>query len=66
LTGGSVLRNYVQGVITSRSDEALCLFGCLIGLIATTLTGMFNIVIIQPLFYLLVGVGSSAVTLTRE
>lgn len=66
LTGGMVLRNYIRRVITSRSNEALCLFGCLIGLIATTLTGMFNIVITQPLFYLLVGVGSSAVVMTED
>jgi O-antigen ligase len=64
-SGGLIIRNYIRQVITSRSDETLWLFGCLIGLIATTLTGMFNIVIIQPLFYLLIGVGSSAVIVNK-
>ncbi|WP_158598841.1 O-antigen ligase [Halorubrum sp. Atlit-8R] len=65
-TGGMVLRNYIRRIILDRSDETLCLSGCLIGLLATTLTGMFNIVIIQPLFYILVGVGSSAVLMSGE
>jgi len=65
-TGGMVLRNYIRRIIVERSDETLCLSGCLIGLLATTLTGMFNIVIHQPLFYILIGVGSSSVLMSRE
>jgi O-antigen ligase len=66
LTGGLVLRNYIRQIIVSNSDNSLCLAGCLIGLLATTLTGMFNIVIIQPLFYLLVGVGSSTIVISKS
>jgi len=52
--------------IAPNESVPLCIAGCLIGLLATALTGMFNIVITQSLFYLPVGVGSSTVIMSKS
>lgn len=55
-----ILRNYSQQIAHGVGHDPLWMAGCMIGLMSIGLAGMFNVVMYQPILYLLLGVGSSA------
>lgn len=54
----AISRNYIRGIVHSSGDQQTRFYAFFVGLLGITLTGMANIVIIHPIFYIMLAVGA--------
>lgn len=61
ITYGLIIRNYIGTIVSAERYRIPYLLAALLGLLSISLTGMANIVYIEPLFYIWLAVGSHGI-----